>query len=197
MSAEETSLVFSKDDPCNTTITERGRIAYVVETRREASKSGPNAPIVIYTDVYDGHQLLIATLRWNDLASDTVTWTSKGWEGEPLSNWLKKNILPFNRTATFKDDQDRKFKWDKNGPHRQFQLLAEDKERIAYFDRAQPYVHEGNPVATPSRLVLTSRAETMREMVVLSFLFLEKDRRQTTSRTEKRSERQTWGATQA
>lgn len=61
---------------------------------------------------------------------------------------------------------------------------------IAYFERAQPYGTSENPQPTPSMLHLTSRAEEMRDDVVLSFLFMEKERRRETFLTAKFSERQ-------
>lgn len=76
------------------------------------------------------------------------------------------------------------------------QLLSGDKV-IAYFERAQPYVnpipgYNYNPVPTPSRLMLSEEADAIRELVVFSFVFMEKDRRQSNSLTERYADQQAW-----
>ena len=81
-------------------------------------------------------------------------------------------------------------------------LLSGDK-MIAYFERAQPYVNlqpgfNYNPVPTPSRLHLSREADGIRELVVFSFIFMEKDRRQANYLTERYADQQTWmGVTSA
>jgi len=153
--------------------------------------------VKITTDVYDSERSLIATLRWKDMASDVVTIPSKELEEKPLSKWLKKSINPFKQTATFKDHVGRKYKWDTEGLRSQFRLMAPDVSKsvpIAYFERAQPYVTSENPLPTPSMLHLTSRAEEIKEDVVLSFLFMEKERRREMYLTAKFSDRQVLSA---
>ena len=75
-------------------------------------------------------------------------------------------------------------------------LLSRDK-MIAYFERAQPYVNlqpgfNYNPVPTPSRLHISREADSIRELVVFSFIFMEKDRRQSNYLTERYADQQTW-----
>ena len=48
---------------------------------------------------------------------------------------------------------------------------------IAFFQRCQPYVTDTNPEPLPAMLHLAPRAEEIREDVVFSFLFMEKNRR--------------------
>lgn len=91
------TLLFSEDDPCNTTITDKtsGRTLYVVDTNRISISATSDLKII--TDVYDSERRIIASLRWKDIVSDIVTMPSKSLEEEPLSKWLKKSINPFKQ----------------------------------------------------------------------------------------------------
>jgi len=188
-----TTLVFSVDNPCNTIISDKtsGRTLYTVETHRVNGSVTSDVKITTY--VYDWERSLIATLRWKDIISDVVTIPSKELVEKPLSKWLKKSINPFKQTSTFEDHVGRKYKWDTKGLRSQFRLMAPDASKdipIAYFERAQPYGTSENPQPTPSMFHLTSRAEEIRDDVVLSFLFMEKERRRETHLTAKFAERE-------
>ncbi|KAI5116692.1 hypothetical protein M0805_002854 [Coniferiporia weirii] len=181
-----TELVFSEDSPCNCTITERrtGRVLYTVHSRRDLKTGATPArtELIITIDVYDSARELIVTDVWHGFTADVVTWPARAMYNAKLSVWLKKSMVPFSNVAKFKDDQGRSYKWDTKGIREQYRLLADDGTPIAYFDRANPYVntqpgYSYNPAPRPSRLLLSSHANAMRDAVVLSFLFLEKDRR--------------------
>ena len=90
------TLVFSRDDPCQTEINQDGRVLYTVQTTRTNGKSATDG-LNVTTNVYDEAQQLVALLEWKDVVSDVVTLRSQGSERMALSKWLKKSILPFNQ----------------------------------------------------------------------------------------------------
>lgn len=79
------TLLFTPDNPCNTTITSSadGGTLYRVETNIvKRSKA---------TIVYDTQDAVVATLQWRDTLSDKVAIR----DGKPmsLSSWLKKKAF--------------------------------------------------------------------------------------------------------
>ncbi|KAK0500500.1 hypothetical protein EDD18DRAFT_1102598 [Armillaria luteobubalina] len=71
----------------------------------------------------------------------------------PVSSWLKKSIVPLKGTVTFEDHAGRKYKWKGNGPGLSFELIFDE------------------------------RGEEIRDLIVISFLVLEKTRRTTENST--------------
>ncbi|TFY60652.1 hypothetical protein EVG20_g7342 [Dentipellis fragilis] len=88
-----TTLVFSPDNPCNTTILEDGDIAYTVTT--DASGKMP------VTRVCDGEGRCVADWVWRELRSDLLMLHGIGWPQGPASAWLKKSLIPFNECVFF------------------------------------------------------------------------------------------------
>ena len=107
------------------------------------------------------------------------------------------SIIPVSSTVTFRDIAGKNFKWKGNGPGLSFEVSTEyflcpllkailqlyseeDKTNpIARFHRSRRILDKSTATQkwTPARLDLDSRADGMRDDVVVSFLFLEKGRR--------------------
>ena len=85
-SEEITTLTFTPDSPCNTTITSpSGKVLYRVETPDPASKH----PVTTVSDAADE---VIATLEWHEMTSDKVI--LRGREPMSFSDWVKKSRIP-------------------------------------------------------------------------------------------------------
>ena len=84
--AEITTLTFTPDNPCNTTITSAtGEALYSVVT--EVTKKST------YTQVRDAKDEVIGSLEWRDMLPDRVT--VKDQRPVSFSDWMKKSIVPF------------------------------------------------------------------------------------------------------
>ncbi len=85
-SDEITTFTFSRDNPCNTTISRSpGEVVYSIVTE--------NAPKATFTIVRDAGDEIIGSLEWRDVLSDRVTIGSN--RPVPLSDWVKKSRIPF------------------------------------------------------------------------------------------------------
>ncbi|KAI0833333.1 hypothetical protein BC628DRAFT_1308624 [Trametes gibbosa] len=173
------TLTLSPDNPSNTTILGPDRkVLYTVYTQHAKAT---------VTHVQNPHGVVLASLQWRDVLPDRVTLA----HNTPVSirDWLHTSLVPFylKDDVAFQDDSARKYKWRGNAPGRAFELYAEDdgyKEPIARFARSRPdrastggATTTTTTTMTPATLVLTARAAEVRDLVVLSFLFLEKTRR--------------------
>ncbi|TDL23311.1 hypothetical protein BD410DRAFT_897749 [Rickenella mellea] len=159
-------LTFENDSPCNTELfDEEGEILYTVETI--SPKSGN------VTRVRNADDDILGTIEWRESLPDKVTLPGK--QATPLNKWLKKSILPFVNTVSFKDTSGRKYTWKGNAPGEQLELYAEDYSSDAPIARFRQ-THPGAP-KVPAHLILSPRAVEIQDTVVLSFIFLEKTRR--------------------
>lgn len=81
-----TTLSFTPDNPCNTTITSStGDLLYRITTDTSAKE-----PV---TQVYDANHEVVASLEWRRAFSNRVI--LKGHEPVSLSDWVKKSRIPF------------------------------------------------------------------------------------------------------
>ncbi|EKM58086.1 uncharacterized protein PHACADRAFT_252089 [Phanerochaete carnosa HHB-10118-sp] len=176
---EITTLTFTPDNPCNTTITSSsGKVIYRVTT--DASVKDP------VTQVYDASDEVIASLEWRNVHSDRVIL----WGHDPVafSDWVKKNHMPFMDEVSFKDDQGRKYKWKgTGGTGRYLELHSADdnfKTVIARYTKSyrKPAPSDSGDggtgvIRTPGELRLIPRAKEVQDLVVETLLFQEKQRR--------------------
>lgn len=95
-----TTLLFSVDNPSNTTIYEESqpdRIAYTVITTHD--NGGEETVTTVLRGGSDGY--MIATLAWHETLSDMVTLIESDGLGsgksKSLSSWMKKSWVPFKR----------------------------------------------------------------------------------------------------
>lgn len=178
-------LVFQPDNPCNTTIIdeETRKVMYQVATEHEKSST--------VTRVKNAVGESIASWEWRDVRSDIITLGN----GTPtsVSSWLKKSLVPFKDTVTFKDASGRNFKWKGNGPGMQFELYIEtDKiSPIAQFRKSRRVANAETKAAT---LTVNNIGEEIMDLVVVSFLVLEKARRGTETSTLNRADGAALGA---
>ena len=92
-----TTLIFSEDNPTDTTITLNGRLFYIVKTRIEIVKKLAREDLQITTDITTASGELVASFEWHSITSDIITWPARGMQREKASRWLKKNFMPFSR----------------------------------------------------------------------------------------------------
>ncbi|KAI0749592.1 hypothetical protein C8Q80DRAFT_1218717 [Daedaleopsis nitida] len=165
------TLTLSPDNPSNGSVyDEDGKALYRVYTEHGKAT---------FTHVENADEDVLASLEWRDVLPDRVTLGKKG----PMSlrDWLRTSLVPFylKHDVTFKDDSGRKYKWQGNSPGRALELYAEDdgyKEPIARFIKSRKDHNTGK--TTPATLTFTARALQIRDDVVISFLFLERARRE-------------------
>ncbi|KAK7045533.1 hypothetical protein VNI00_007365 [Paramarasmius palmivorus] len=184
-SEPSTTLILTPNNPCNTQISDStgGKIIYEVVTEHGKDT------VTKVKRASDGQT--VASWVWRDIRSDVVTFGN----GQSISSsaWLKKSMVPFKDTVTFEDASQRTFKWKGNGPGLGLELYCESdkKQPIAKFLKPLPVLNEEGKITeewTPARLVLDERAEEIQDLVVVSFLMLEKGRRANENSTGNRAE---------
>ncbi|KAH9838228.1 uncharacterized protein C8Q71DRAFT_750092 [Rhodofomes roseus] len=183
MDAPVLVLTLDPDDPINTTfLSSSGKLLYKVSATRTSRGSAIR--------VSDAFSANVATLEMSDfgLSSSRV----RIGEGKPVAygKWLSRSILPFERDVTMKDESGRKYKWRENGHRKMLQLFtAEDGTHpIASFSQTLSDDGTNRLVAT---LALDARAEEIRDQVVASFVFLERERRAQEGTIERRAASET------
>ncbi|KAJ7593394.1 hypothetical protein C8J56DRAFT_1003137 [Mycena floridula] len=173
MTDSSLTLILSPDDPCNTNIfIEDGRIMYQVATdfgRRTITR------------VLNGAGERIASWEWRDVRSDIITLGQT--PPVAVNTWLRKSVVPFKDTIRFQDHTGQGFKWKGGHSGLQFELFIESdkKHPIASFQKSRrTFNHTTNPpteMMIPAQLYIDYRGQAIRDLVVISFLVLEKNRR--------------------
>ncbi|KAK0485180.1 hypothetical protein IW261DRAFT_1461115 [Armillaria novae-zelandiae] len=160
-------LTLQRDNPCNTTITDHddGKTLYQVCTEYEPS---------VTTFVKNGAGDIIASWEWREIRSDIISLF--GASPTPVSSWLKKSIVPFKDTVTLEDHAGRKYKWKGNGPGLSFELYRGD-DKIQPIARFLKSRRTADLTYTLAQLIFDERGEEIRDLIVISFLVLEKSRR--------------------
>ncbi|TFK20664.1 hypothetical protein FA15DRAFT_707909 [Coprinopsis marcescibilis] len=167
-------LVLTPDDPCNTTITnsETDEVLYTVFTERD------NDVLCTRVNNDDNHE--IANWKWGGNRPDSLTMTKSGIT-VPAKEWLTPSSVPFSDavsfTVHFSDNQEGNYRWTGTSPGKQLELRGEEdkKHTIAFFKSiSRPPLESAPGQAT---LTLTGEAQEIMDMVVISFLLLEKGRR--------------------
>ena len=81
-----TTLTFTPDNPCNTTITSAdGEVLYSVVTE--------HAKKTTFTQVRDVDDEVIGSLEWKEVLADRVT-IGHG-RSMSFTDWMKKSLVPF------------------------------------------------------------------------------------------------------
>ncbi|KAI0806280.1 hypothetical protein BC629DRAFT_1486675 [Irpex lacteus] len=178
------TLTLTIDNPCNTTlVSQTGVNLYSVST--ESTKKTTT------TTVRNASGEVIASLEWRDVRPDRVTYGSK--KDISLADWMKKSIIPFKDDISFTDDDGRKYKWKGNSAGRSFELYSADDNFTSTIapnatsnalDSTPTLVDPPSSGRTPATLELAPRAIEIQDLVVISFLFLEKSRRTNENTTE-------------
>ncbi|KAF6747176.1 hypothetical protein DFP72DRAFT_613201 [Ephemerocybe angulata] len=169
------SLIFEPDNPCNSIISDASTYEHLYTVRTIHGKDA----ITKLTSAESGTEL--GQWLWREVRSDILT--LRGLQPCPSSVWLRKSILPFTHTASFKDFQGRKFKWKNNAPGLALELYAESNAtspvavwkkscRVKATDR-----ETSDELYTPATLTVTGTGLEILDLVVISFCMLEKSRR--------------------
>ncbi|KIK62440.1 hypothetical protein GYMLUDRAFT_499412 [Collybiopsis luxurians FD-317 M1] len=176
------NLIIESENPYNTNMYDEqdGRILYQVMT-----ESTPDA--VTQVRNIDGET--IASWQWREPRAITF---ASGYP-VPLGSWLKKSIMPFKDSVTFQDQVGRHFKWKGLGTGLPLELFSEDdkKNPVACFVRSHvlPSMPSGTwtspsgPYRVKARLSVDQRGREILDLIVISFLLLDKHRRTTESPT--------------
>lgn len=186
--AENLALTLSPDNVSNTTlVSETGERLYIVITEHTKKDT--------ITTVRNARDDVIASLEWRDVLPDRVIFGDT--KPTSMAEWMRRSVIPFKDDITFTDDEGRKYKWKGNSAGRSFELSCADDNFstiIARFQRSRR-VHMSVPpetdasastlslaptlvnhTQTPAILTLAPRAQQIQDLVVASFLFLEKTR---------------------
>ncbi|EGN99150.1 hypothetical protein SERLA73DRAFT_181988 [Serpula lacrymans var. lacrymans S7.3] len=185
-----TTFVLEPDNPCNTVIRdqETGERVYTVYTEHTKKDT------ITYVRNGDGDQ--IASSKWRDVTSDIIKLGNT--EEFPSSAWLKKSIIPFSDSVSWKDSRGKQMKWKGNSPGLALQLFTEgdNKQPVARFIKSRRSrgkdLNSPAQEVQPATLVLDSRAMEICDLVVISFLFLEKSRRARDNSTQHRADSMTY-----
>ncbi|KAJ3867005.1 hypothetical protein EV359DRAFT_35371 [Lentinula novae-zelandiae] len=174
------SLILESDNPYNTNMYDEkdGRILYQVMTEHQPEK-------VTRVRNVDGET--IASWHWRDPKPDIIILGNGN--PVPLGTWLKKSIMPFKDAVTFQDQIGRHFKWKGWGTgtaSTSLELYCEDdkKHPIAHFVKSYSISsnqsdawNTSNQQWVQARLLVDRRGQEILDLVVISFLVLEKGRR--------------------
>ncbi|KZS89406.1 hypothetical protein SISNIDRAFT_489362 [Sistotremastrum niveocremeum HHB9708] len=165
-----TCLIFLEDNPSNTLIYIDSELVagsnplYTVKTYFSDKQ--------VTTVVEKDGTGQIASLEWRESTSDVVHLPPL--EAVSLRDWMKPSLIPFNRSVSFVDHHERKYNWKGNGPGEQLSLWTKEVTDgpIARYEPS----HRWQP-GKKAQLRLAPRATEIQDLVVVSFLFLEKHRR--------------------
>ncbi|ESK97322.1 hypothetical protein Moror_17753 [Moniliophthora roreri MCA 2997] len=173
---EATDLVFKPNNVLNTKIFDGrdGKLLYEVTT-----ETGKPKPTTIVKGA-DGQ--VVASWEGRDLRSHKLRF---GSSGSPISAraWLKKSRNPFSSNVTFDDPSGRTFKWRGFAAGFSLALYCDSIEKdkcIARFHKSNPVPNEDGSKSskmTHAKLVLDETGKDVQDMVIASFLMLERDRR--------------------
>ncbi|QRV75065.1 hypothetical protein RhiJN_03080 [Ceratobasidium sp. AG-Ba] len=175
MTSPNLELVFNKDNPSNCVLAPAngsGPFYSAVAKLRDGKdmittyRKSENGPAVDWESAP-----IIGSLEWREVFSDKLSLAGKA----PMSsgNILKKTI--FSTTVKFSDDQGRKYEWRGYGAGLQMLFEKDGKEGIAGFKKSR--LNHATGAVEPAVLTLSPRAMEIADLVVVSFLVLEKQRR--------------------
>ncbi|KDQ57340.1 hypothetical protein JAAARDRAFT_35968 [Jaapia argillacea MUCL 33604] len=170
-----TTLLCLPDNPANCTLRDIDTHEVLYTVTSESTGKNP------VTTIKNALGSVIATSEWRDaVRGHKLTLGSEnGGVSMPARTWLKKSMIPFKDTVTFEDTNGRKFKWKGNAPGLALELYgSDDKTRpIARFQKSAKDYTSNPPSITPAKLLIDSRGMEICDLIVISFLMLEKDRR--------------------
>ncbi|KAF9048475.1 hypothetical protein BJ165DRAFT_1402393 [Panaeolus papilionaceus] len=169
------ALVFTPDNPCNSTITDQNtdEVLFRVSTEKRSGK--------ITTFLNNDQGTTLASWEWHEVRPDIL----RLGDADAISSsvWLHKSMNPFVDTVTFTDEGGRQLKWKGFSEGSQPRMYISDdkwfnKYPIVVF-RPSYKLNCPAPNTMPATLTLRPRAPEIMIPVVISFLMLEKTRRLT------------------
>ncbi|PCH42146.1 hypothetical protein WOLCODRAFT_72503 [Wolfiporia cocos MD-104 SS10] len=168
---QSTVLVFDPDDMHNTSISLNGRVLCNVNTEHSGWKT------IIHVRTAEGAE--IASLQFRDMGLPSTKVRLNDEKPMSLGSWLHKRVLPFKNDVSFKDESGRQYKWKGNEPGRALEVNVDSSsiQPIAQFRKSYLDRKTDPHTIVQATLVMTYRAEEIRDLVVASFLLLERGRR--------------------
>ncbi|KZS94820.1 hypothetical protein SISNIDRAFT_452950 [Sistotremastrum niveocremeum HHB9708] len=161
-----TNLFLTSPNPTSTTIVDdSGRLCYIVDT------IDLNRTRITRVRIAGGEE--IATLQWHpwNSALDKVTIGLRQFQMIDFKN----GKLRLNTTALFTDARGQTYVWNRDSKLNTWELTSRSThERLVTVEFAEPLMAEADP--TPY-LVLSKQAAELRDMCVVSWIFLQKQHR--------------------
>ncbi|KAG8984177.1 hypothetical protein FRB90_005488 [Tulasnella sp. 427] len=168
-----TIWTLSNDNPHNTKIldtTDHNKIVYNIKPDFEGKHT--------MTNMYkgEGEGTPLGYIEWHEFFSDQISFkgAKKVKKGSYFSNGG-------SFAHTFKDEQGRMYKWKGIGPGLVPSLHCDDnfnpKVPIAQFTRSRMDRSVNPPAVVPAQIFLTPRAMEVKDLVLFTFMVLEKGRR--------------------
>ncbi|KAG9039452.1 hypothetical protein FRB95_010741 [Tulasnella sp. JGI-2019a] len=186
-----TVYTFTNDNPNKTQLVDDSlkRVVYDVRVDFEGKR-----PITFMRHLNaDGSQgEIFGQLEWHDFFPDQMTF--KGSKKVKKTSFFSKAGM-FG--VSFKDDQGRKYTWKGLGAGLQLQLHADDNFNpnmpIAQFQRTRRDYSTQPATVFPAMLFMTPRGVEIKELVIFTFLVLEKVRRTDENSTTNKLEAENLG----
>jgi len=169
------TLTLTRDNVSNCDLVDdNGKVYYQVITEHTDKSTT--------TTIRNASNEIIASLEWRDTLADKVTYG----QGKPMSlwDWMKKSYIPFNDTISFTDESKRSYKWKGNTSGRSLELYTSKPNSPSPIAKFLPAKRGFNPegkdlphVWSKPQFVIDARGQEIQDLIVASFLFLEKNRR--------------------
>jgi len=166
-----TTLTLESDCPWKTAIIDdTGCTVYDVKTAFHEDSN--------YTAIRNERYEIIATLRWRDFLPDQIMFDGCA-EFVSLNSWLKRSKVPMTHNVKWKDNSGRGYVWHGNAPGLPLELFTEDDKRIpiATYHPSALKSNSRPPIRAPPRLEFSRQGHDIRDLMVVSFVCLEKKRR--------------------
>jgi len=174
MGYEYITLTMSPDNPASTTFTdESGEPLYVVVTE--------NLDKVALTHVRDAStQKTIGTLSWKDSTPGSAKVSLGGSEEfVEFSKWMNKSHIPSHHDLTFKAPDGETYKWTGYSGDRALCLWTKDDNvhPVARFYKSHFEGSDEPRTLVKAQFLVDTRIDHLLDIVVTSFVFVEKFRR--------------------
>ncbi|KAH6911709.1 hypothetical protein BKA70DRAFT_861878 [Coprinopsis sp. MPI-PUGE-AT-0042] len=170
-------LILTPDNPCNCTLVDQvtETICYTVSTEQH--------PHYTITQLKGENDEILASWKRQDSASDDIL-TLGSSKPIAASTWLRKSSLPFKTSVAFTGGTNNaKYRWKNNDALYELKLHSEDDmtHPIARFKQSAVWEDRTHdPPISMSRsatLILYPRGQEIQDLVVISFLILERNKR--------------------
>ncbi|KAF9488886.1 hypothetical protein BDN71DRAFT_1402579 [Pleurotus eryngii] len=174
------SLTLTPDNPSNCDLieVETGKVVYHIFTVFDPKTT---------TIVENAAGERIASWEWSDVRSDVLTLGNM----PPVSSsvWLKKSMVPFKDTVTFTGPDEKIYKWKGNSLGSSLELFSPDDKSSAIARFTKSYRMKNQNTDPPSYITTTSQlviagyvvsgddSSRLQDLIVVSFLMLEKSKR--------------------
>ncbi|KAJ3551833.1 hypothetical protein NM688_g4483 [Phlebia brevispora] len=164
----ETTFTLSPNNPSDAEISSSsGEVQYRVVTTREDKT---------VTRVFNSAGSVIASLEWGIGSPDRVKYGDE--KARSMTEWMKKSPLPFKKYISFTDDQRKEYHWKGLEETQGLELYSEHDHYETAICRFENGDTGSSTDASEAWITLSSHALEIQDLVIVSFLFLEKGKRE-------------------